>query len=341
MAAARLSAPALIRLERIIQQYSTVPLYPGYVPVPAFTIVHSVRTYVAWAQATKATGAQGKLGFLQGLFGYLVVSWSGMTMSCILLVVPPIWMYNAQYFLTYVCAFCLLSIGPIPDILCQLPAEPLAILDGFYRTSGAIGMMQLAQKNPSVGLRTSPLTVLVLGAVTSGGGTLVIPTFGLAELDWTLRTPPVLKGDIWTTLDLWAGAVVVAVYAFLSEAHPGLNLRLLGINGMEDYRGRIHPWFSEAEAKVIAIIVGITIFSLRAGRPMAKPVNPTSKAKAAKAAEKRHEVKDKESVDLSSSSSAISTSIGATTTPKKEEKGEEGDAQHHGESIIDFQAMAI
>ncbi|KZT61734.1 hypothetical protein CALCODRAFT_479758 [Calocera cornea HHB12733] len=316
MAAPRLTNPALVRLEKLIQSYSTVPLYPGYVPIPVFTVVHSLRTFIAWTQATKANGAYGKLGYLQGLFGYLVTSWSGMTMSCILLAVPPVWMYNAQFFLTYVAAFTLLSIGPIPDLLCQIPSEALAILDGFYRTSGAIGTMQLAQKNPSVGLRTSWLSALVLGAITSGGGTLVLPTFGLAERDWTLRTPPVLRGNIWTTLDLWAGSAVVAVYAFLSEAHPGLNLRLLGIPATQDFKGRPHPWFSEAEAKVIAIVVGIIIFSARAARSTNPPAaKPASKAKTAKAAEKRHEPKEK--IEMSPSPAPSSTSVTSSSSPKK------------------------
>ncbi|KZO92037.1 hypothetical protein CALVIDRAFT_557843 [Calocera viscosa TUFC12733] len=323
MAAPRITNPALVRLEGLIQSYSTVPLYPGYVPIPIFTVVHSLRVFIAWTQATKASGAYGKIGYLQGLFGYLVAAWSGMTMTCILLAVPPIWMYNAQFFLTYVAAFSILSLGPIPDLLSHIPAEALAILDGFYRTSGAIGTMQLAQKNPSVGLRTSPLSALVLGALTSGGGTLLLPTFGLAERDWTLRTPPVLKGNVWTTLDLWAGAAVVAVYAFLSEAHPALNLRLLGIPATVDYKGRPHPWFSEPEAKVIAIAVGIVIFSTRAARstiaPPSKPASTsTGKVKAVKAAEKRHEPKD--TVEKSLSPAPSSASVTSSSSPKKRRK---------------------
>jgi len=318
MATPHLSNPALALVEQAIQQFSTVPLYPGYAPVPIFTVVHSVRTYIAWTQATKASGAYGKIGFLQGLFGYLVTSWGGATLSCILLAVPPTWMYNTTFFLTYVVAFSVLSLGPIPDLLCQIPSEPLAVLDGFYRTSGAIGTLQLAQKNPSVGMRTSPMSALVLGAVTSGGGTLLIPTFGLAQQEWTLRTPPVLKGNVWATLDLWAGALVVAAYAFLSEAHPGLNLRLLGISGTEDEKGRVKPWFSEAEAKVVAILLGIVVFSTRAAWTSLKPATPASKTKAAKAAEKRSE--GKERIEMSPLPAPESTHAGAATSPKKRRK---------------------
>lgn len=71
-----------------------------------------------------------------------------------------------------------------------------------------LGLFALPNVHPEY--QNSPLSHMLLGAITSAGGGLAAGTFSLWSPNWTISTPPPLRvGAGWAgTLDLWGGALV-------------------------------------------------------------------------------------------------------------------------------------
>jgi hypothetical protein len=93
-------------------------------------------------------------------------------------------------------------------------------LDAFLRTNGVTGMVD-STLNPKVHAeyRTSFLTPLIIGAVVSSGGGVLVGTISGTTADWTFSVPPFLReGAGWdVSLDVWGGVLVCKYISLLSN----------------------------------------------------------------------------------------------------------------------------
>ena len=84
-------------------------------------------------------------------------------------------------------------------------------LDALLRTNGVTGMVDITLNSKIHSeYRKSLLAPLVIGAMVSSGGGVLIGTISGTTPNWTFGAPPFLRqGAGWDgTLDVWGGALV-------------------------------------------------------------------------------------------------------------------------------------
>jgi Ni/Fe-hydrogenase subunit HybB-like protein len=84
-------------------------------------------------------------------------------------------------------------------------------LDALLRTNGVTGMVDaLSNSKVHPEYKTSLLTPLIVGAVVSSGGGVLVGVISGTTANWSFSTPPFLRqGTSWdVTLDVWGGALV-------------------------------------------------------------------------------------------------------------------------------------
>lgn len=132
-------------------------------------------------------------------------------------------------------------------------------LDALLRTSGVTGTVDsLSNSKVHSEYTTSLLSPLIVGAVVSSGGGVIIGAISGTTANWAFNTPPFLRHDAgWdVTLDIWGGALVGKFFDFLVFF---LNLRF------------------RPAALVYGVLIGHAPFSsirsfLNLGKPLSRPV---------------------------------------------------------------------
>ncbi|KAJ7733755.1 hypothetical protein DFH07DRAFT_845329 [Mycena maculata] len=236
------------------------PVHDALFPYVWGTTLHAARISIVFHTNIHAT--KSNLSWGAHFFGFLLMCWGGSIASHVLLSLPPPQLYAPAPWLNYSAVHLLFTAlfhyFPIPDTF--LTNAVLFPLDGLLRANSVIHTLSLLSI-PSVNplLVTSPLFHFILGATASAGGGLVGGTLSLWTPNWQFSTPPPLRTGvwgIWSTLDIWAGGVVAAIYSTLT-AHPAfVPLRASFVSQEAE------P-FSVLDAKVTAAAAMVFFFGIR------------------------------------------------------------------------------
>jgi hypothetical protein len=63
----------------LVHHLTTTPVHDTYFPYARFTTLHAIRVSIVWASLTRSR--RGKVGYLQDLFGYLVIACKLFTLN--------------------------------------------------------------------------------------------------------------------------------------------------------------------------------------------------------------------------------------------------------------------
>lgn len=131
-------------------------------------------------------------------------------------------------------------------------------LDALLRTNGVTGAVDSTLSSQiHAEYRTSLLTPLLVGAVVSSGGGVLVGTISGTTANWSFGTPPFLReGAGWdVSLDIWGGALVSLVYSILT-GHPAFS-------SIKPYLKLGKP-LSRHTAKVYASTIWAILFAAKA-----------------------------------------------------------------------------
>ncbi|GLB40969.1 hypothetical protein LshimejAT787_0901840 [Lyophyllum shimeji] len=283
------------------------PVHATLFPYPIAATIHAARISVVYQNNCRAAtaGSNAKLPWPTYIAGYLVMTWGGSVMTHFLLQLPPPMLYSTTpyiiYLTTHLTLTLLFHLFPIllsPSSIALLDTV-LFPIDALVRTGAVTGTTaHLAPGSPVARpLITSPLTHLIIGALASAGGGLSASTLSTWSPTWSFSTPPVLRAPtltafFWSSMDVWAGALVAAMYGVASGAQAFYGwqelLRLvgLGVAGIKEGACVVGtPWMSQLEAKALAAGVLAVFFGLRmykvhwAGAAPAQQVKKAEKEK--------------------------------------------------------------
>jgi hypothetical protein len=178
--------------------------------------------------------------------------------------------------------------GYVVDMMPSPKAMDIALplLDAIFRTGSICGAVNLASAHPNPAIASSLFFQLLVGAVASSGGGATAATFGVWNSEWAFRTPPILRGGIADTLDIWSGSLAAAVYGCLMGYHPAYEPYTRWLSGMGDKYVAGTPLMSHLEARSAATVVLTALFAFRvykvhyvASSAMQAPPPPLTKEK--------------------------------------------------------------
>lgn len=140
----------------------------------------------------------------------------------------------------------------------------LPIVDAVLRTGGVCYTVNLVHSHPNPAVSSSLFLQLLLGGVASAGGGAAASTLGVWETQWSLRTPPFLRGGLLDTLDIWGGSIVAAVYGCLLGLHPAYEPYTRWLSGEGKAYEAGTPLMSPIEARSVSVFVLGALFAYRA-----------------------------------------------------------------------------
>jgi hypothetical protein len=129
---------------------------------------------------------------------------------------PPPWLYSFPIFALPLVTYTLLSLLPsLSTLLSKIPRLAFTGIDSLIRSSSVVS----ACNGLRVSGKESLWTVILLGAISSGGSSLTVSTFGLGESEWKMGVPGFLRaGGGWLdAMDLWAGSLLGIIYSQLLQ----------------------------------------------------------------------------------------------------------------------------
>ncbi|KAJ7188359.1 hypothetical protein C8R46DRAFT_1054545, partial [Mycena filopes] len=245
--------------------------HPTVFPYPWASTLHASRISIVFHTNVNATNS--RLSWGAHFLGFLLMCWGGSLASHLLLSLPPPQLYAPGPWINYSTVHILFTVLfyylPIPNT--SLTNAVLFPLDALLRANSILHTLALLNV-PSVHplLAASPFFHLILGLM---GG-----TFSLWTPNWQFSTPPPLRTGVWgvwSTLDIWGGAVVAATYSVLT-GHPAfLPLRT-------SFSSQDAKPLSVSNAQTTAAAVMVVLFGLRVGAahiPSSKVVKPPAFAK--------------------------------------------------------------
>ena len=139
----------------------------------------------------------------------------------------------------------------------------LPLLDAIFRTGSICGAVNTAHAHPNPAIASSLFFQLLVGAVASSAGGATAATLGVWNSEWAFRTPPILRGGIVDTLDIWSGSLAAAVYGCLMGYHPAYEPYTRWLSGMGEKYVAGTPLMSPLEARSAATLVLTALFAFR------------------------------------------------------------------------------
>ena len=175
----------------------------------------------------------------------------------------------------------------IPPILID---SVLPLLDAIGRTGGLCANVSLASAHPNPAIANSLFFQLIIGAISSAGGSSTAATLGVWSPQWSLTTPPFLvrTGHV-ETLDIWSGALIAAIYGCLMGLHPSYAPYARYLSGKGDAYVAGTALMTAMEARSTCVVVLASLYVYRVYRvhwqaksaPRAAPPASSTKEKLA------------------------------------------------------------
>lgn len=191
--------------------------------------------------------------------------WGGGLLSHFLLSIPPPQILSAYPTINYLSTH--IFLGIVLNALGAPSAKTidtvLPLLDAIMRTGAICSTVNIVTAHPNPAISSSLFLQLLIGAIASSGGGVAASTLAVWDPQWSLRTPPFLRGGVVDTLDVWSGSVAAAVYGSLLALHPSYEpiTRLLSGNGEAYITGT--PLMSPLEARSASVLVLTVLYSYR------------------------------------------------------------------------------
>lgn len=268
--------------------FIATPVHP-YFPFPWAHVIHAARTSMAFQNNARAASAKTnvKQTWPAYIAGYLVMAWGGgvITHQLLGLPAPQLTYFNPYivYITTHIVITLLFRILPFLPSLLPYIDMILFPIDAIVRVgsiTGAVSLMSpTSPTHASVNsaLSGSILTHMIIGAFASAGGGLTASTFSTWSPNWTFSTPPFLQAPsmiafIFASMDLWAGALIAALYGVLTGHEAFALVRSLGfmflvLSGRLDaVKLDMDAVWTAVDAKAFASMLLAGFFGLRALR---------------------------------------------------------------------------
>lgn len=144
-------------------------------------------------------------------------------MVSLLLGQPPTWLASPTPWLIYPTAYLLFfRTGLSSHFLNTCPALIFTLVtayeDGMNRSTTISALPALVRKSTNgLGATADLWTYSLLSALAVISGGLLVGLFGLAEDNWKIGVPSVLKGGVLGTLDAWGAILVSVTYLALTR----------------------------------------------------------------------------------------------------------------------------
>lgn len=96
------------------------------------------------------------------------------------------------------------------------------ILDAVTKSGAIIAAVTAAQQHSNPAVSQSLTAQLIVGAIAPVGGATAAGMLNVWDADWHLSTPSFLKSGngVFSTLDIWSGAMSAAIFGALTAVHP-------------------------------------------------------------------------------------------------------------------------
>jgi len=254
--------PTILQPVSTLLHTLTQPIHPSLFPVACLPIIHACRISIAYRTLNKQAG--GTTSAVANLAGFLLMAWGGSMVSHVLLSLPipqllsfgPMIVYGTTH-------FCLPDIARLPSMKtldCMFP-----LVDALIRTTSIAAGVEACRHHPSsAAIRDSLSIQLFIGAIVSSAGTIAAQSLCIWEPVWRLNRPTFLQhGTLLAATDVWAGALVAAIYGALTASHPDYP-RL--IRSLYPLAATHNPILSSIDAKAAAASVLTLIYSWRVYR---------------------------------------------------------------------------
>jgi len=253
----------LLHLSSLVQYLSTTLVHPVFFPYPWITTLHAARITHAYRLRIKEFGNRGTLSAGSECTGFLLMCWGGGTIANFLMFLPPPQLLSISPWINYLAVHALFgyAVDAVPSLKAVDTALPL--MDAIFRTGSICGAVNLAHSHPNPAIASSLFFQLLVGAAVSSGGGATAATLGVWNPEWTFRTPPILRGGILDTLDIWGGALAAALYGCLMGYHPAYEPYTRWLSGMGEKYVAGTPLMSPLEARSAAIALLTVLFSFR------------------------------------------------------------------------------
>lgn len=144
------------------------------------------------------------------------------------------------------------------------PVDAVVRVASVTSTVGFLYIPSPAGTSVHPALTLSPLTHMVVGALSSSGGGITASTLSTWSPSWSFSTPPILRAGVglWGSVDFWGGAVVAVIYgtatgheAFSDVTAVLSRMRLVSMEGAK---------MESLEARALAAAVLSVLFGIRA-----------------------------------------------------------------------------
>ncbi|RXW12220.1 hypothetical protein EST38_g13632 [Candolleomyces aberdarensis] len=89
---------------------------------------------------------------------------------------------------------------------------PLDSLLRAISVTGTIALFDHPNLSPAFRSMNTPFGHLLLGALASASGGISLATFSLFSPEWRFSTPPILNAGLWSSADVWGGALAALLF---------------------------------------------------------------------------------------------------------------------------------
>ncbi|KAI8452366.1 hypothetical protein BY996DRAFT_6431870 [Phakopsora pachyrhizi] len=199
-------------------EFISKPIHESMVPIPIIPIIHAARISAIYRSLRNTAG--GKTSFTADLAGFLLMSWGGSIVSCILLGLPMPQLLSFTPILVYS------SIHLAMPSFKHLPTAKtldtiLPLLDALIKTSTVAAGVDMCRNHEKRIVAESLSIQLFIGAISASGGGILSQTMSVWEPSWRLCRPHFLQeGSILAGTDVWSGALTAGIYGYLTSSHP-------------------------------------------------------------------------------------------------------------------------
>ena len=199
--------------------------------------------------------------------------WGGTFLSRNFLGLPQPVVYLIPPYINYVTVHLVLTLvfDVFPTLLnpklfdtVLFPIDAVVRVAAITSTVAFLSMPSPAGTSVHPALTLSPLTHMVIGALSSNGGGITASTLSTWSPSWSFSTPPILRAGtgLWGSVDFWGGAVVAVIYgtatgheAFSDVTAVLSQMRLVSMDGAK---------MESLEARALAAAVLSVLFGIRA-----------------------------------------------------------------------------
>jgi len=271
-------------LASVVQYISATAVHPVFFPYPWITTLHAARTSHAYRARINALGNGGKISVGPEYAGFLLMSWGGSIIANFLMFLPPPQILSVSPWINYLVVHMLLGyavdMGPSQKAI----DTALPLLDAILRTGSICSVVNLAHAHPNPAIASSLFFQLFVGAVVSAGGGATAATLGVWNIEWAFRAPPLLRGGIVDTLDIWSGSLAAAIYGCLMGYHSAYEPYARWLSGLGGKYVAGTPLMSPLEARSVATVVLALLYAVKAYKvhyatPRVAPVPPPPSTK--------------------------------------------------------------